>query len=143
MLNLSSRDAQLFEVEAIRETLRVNRDHKVHQGSLKSAMLLSKLVQPCASLGISIDAAATFDLANVLWDQGEMTTSIRMLQQLINQTELRKQSIPVNPAQVLASLVSYGFLSHDSANFKQRVTTSQKRDSKSLTPSFVTILTQP
>ena len=106
MLNLSTRDAQLLEVEAIRESLRINRDHNVHQGSLKSAMLLSKLVDPCASLGISIDAAAAYDLANVLWDQGEMTTSIRMLQQLIDQSDLRKQSIPVNPAKVLASLVS-------------------------------------
>jgi len=76
------------------------------QASLKSAILLSKLIQPCAQLGLTIDAAATFDLANVLWDQGEMTTSIRMLQQLNGQIELHGQSIPVNRAEVLASLVS-------------------------------------
>lgn len=106
MLRVSSRDAQLLEVEVIRESLRINRDHNVHQGSLKSAMLLSKHIEPCANLGVSIDAAATFDLANVLWDQGEMTTSIQMLQQLIDQTDLGKQTISVNRAQVLASLVS-------------------------------------
>jgi ataxia telangiectasia mutated family protein len=106
MLKLSSRDAQLLEVEAIRESLRVSRDHDVLQASLKSAISLSKLIQPCAQLGITIDAAAMFGLANVLWDQGEMTTSIRMLQQLKDQNDLHTQSIPVNRAEVLASLVS-------------------------------------
>ncbi|KAK2789529.1 Serine/threonine-protein kinase tel1 [Onygenales sp. PD_12] len=104
MLGLSSREAQLLEVKAVRESLRISREHDEHQASLKSAILLSKLIKPCAELGVFIDAAATFDLANVLWDQGEMTTSIQMLQQLNEQNDLGKQSIPVNKAEVLASL---------------------------------------
>ncbi|ODH39151.1 hypothetical protein ACO22_02001 [Paracoccidioides brasiliensis] len=104
MLGLSSRDAQLLEVKAIRESLKISREHDEHQASLKSAISLCKLIQPCADLGVFIDAAATFDLANVLWDQGEMTTSIQILQQLNEQKDLPKQSIPVNKAEVLASL---------------------------------------
>ncbi|KKZ63614.1 hypothetical protein EMCG_02055 [[Emmonsia] crescens] len=104
MLSLSSRDAQLLEVKAIRASLKLSREHDEHQASLKSAISLSKLIKPCADLGVFIDAAATFDLANVLWDQGEMTTSIQMLQQLNEQNDLQKQSIPVNKAEVLASL---------------------------------------
>ncbi|OJD11921.1 hypothetical protein AJ78_07406 [Emergomyces pasteurianus Ep9510] len=104
MLSLSSRDAQLLEVKAIRASLRISREHDEHQASLKSAISLSKLIKPCADLGVFIDAAATFDLANVLWDQGEMTTSIQMLKQLNEQNDLQKQSIPVNKAEVLASL---------------------------------------
>ncbi|KAL1956014.1 hypothetical protein VTO42DRAFT_7829 [Malbranchea cinnamomea] len=103
-LGLTSHHAQLLEVEAIRESLRINRDHNEQQGSLKCAMLLSKLVEPCVGLGVSIDAAATFDLANVLWDQGEMTASIGMLRRLTEQPDLEKQSIPINRAQVLARL---------------------------------------
>lgn len=106
MTKLSSRSAQLLEVESIRESLKIYRQHEVHQGSLKSAMSLSKLIQPCSELGVTIDAAATYDLANVLWDQGEMTTSIKMLQQLSEQGDLSKQSVPVSRAEVLASLVS-------------------------------------
>lgn len=106
MLNLSSRDSQLLEVKSVRETLRISREHNVHQSSLKAATLFSKLVEPCSLAGVDIDAAANLDLANVLWDQGEMTTSIRMLQQLSHQKDLHKQSIPVNKAEVLASLVN-------------------------------------
>ncbi|KAK2873270.1 hypothetical protein FQN49_002477 [Arthroderma sp. PD_2] len=102
--NLSSRDAQLLEAKCMRESLKISREHEISQASLQSAMSLSKLVQPCAELGIKIDAAAAFDLANVLWDQGEMTTSIQILQNLSNQKNLQKQTIPVSPAEVLASL---------------------------------------
>lgn len=54
-----------------------------------------------------IDGAAKFDLANVLWDQGEMTASIRMLQQLKGQNDLPKQAIPLSRADLLITLVSY------------------------------------
>lgn len=69
-------------------------------------MCLSKLAQTCASKDINIDGAAKFDLANVLWDQGEMTTSIRMLQQLNGQTDLHRQTIPISRAELLVTLVS-------------------------------------
>ena len=105
MVKQSSRDAQLFEVKVIRESLRVSREHEALQASLKSAISLSKLVEPCAEAGVNVSAAAKYDLANVLWDQGEMTTSIRMLQQLNGQNDLHKQAIPVSRAEVLANLV--------------------------------------
>lgn len=105
-INLSDRDAQLLEIKAIRQSLEVARDHEVSQASLKSAICLSNLTKPCASLGINIDAAAMFDLANVLWDQGEMAASIRMLQQLKGQNDLSKQAIPVSRAELLVTLVS-------------------------------------
>lgn len=69
-------------------------------------MSLSKLAEPCAELGMNIDGAAKFDLANVLWDQGEMTASIRMLQQLKGQNDLHKQAIPLSRAELLVTLVS-------------------------------------
>lgn len=105
MLKQNSRDAQLFEVKVIRESLRIGREHDALQASLKSAILLSNLVEPCEELGVNISAAANNDLANVLWDQGEMTTSIRMLQQLRDRNDLHKQAIPVSRAEVLANLV--------------------------------------
>lgn len=58
------------------------------------------------SFELNIDGAAKFDLANVLWDQGEMTASIRMLQQLKGQYDLPNQAIPLSRAELLVTLVS-------------------------------------
>ncbi|GBF60735.1 serine/threonine-protein kinase [Trichophyton mentagrophytes] len=104
MINLNSRDAQILEAKCIRESLRISTEHGIPQASLQSAMSLSKLVQPCAELGVKIDAATAFDLANVLWDQGEMKTSIKILQNLSSQKGLHSQTIPVSVAEILASL---------------------------------------
>lgn len=73
------------------------------------ATYLSKLVEPCAQLGLNIDAAVQYDLAKVLWDQGEMVTSIRMLQELNGHGDLQKQALPISRAEILANLVWTSF----------------------------------
>lgn len=105
--SLSPRDAQLLEVKVIRQSLDITRSHGVSQASLKSAISLSKLSDPCAALGMNIEGASKFDLANVLWDQGEMTASIRMLQHLKGQGDLHKQAIPLSRPELLVTLVSF------------------------------------
>lgn len=105
-IGISDSDAQLLEAKVIRQSLDITRSHEIPQASLKSAICLSKLSGICSSLGINIEGAAKFDLANVLWDQGEMTTSIGMLQQLNDQNDLHKQTIPISPAELLVTLVS-------------------------------------
>lgn len=119
-MNLSDSDAQLLEVNVIRRSLDIARNHDMPQASLKSAICLSKLAESCSSKGISIEGAAKFDLANVLWDQGEMTTSIRMLQQLSSQNNLHKQAVPISRAELLVTLVSYLFA--PMLLFRQRLT---------------------
>jgi serine-protein kinase ATM len=106
-VNITSREAQLLYAKVLRESLRISKDHESSQGSLRSAISLSKLAESSAAVGISIDAASRFDLANVLWDQGEMTTSIRMLQGLSDRNDLHKQVIAVSRAEILSSLVSH------------------------------------
>uniref|UniRef100_A0A093Y128 Serine/threonine-protein kinase Tel1 n=2 Tax=Talaromyces marneffei PM1 TaxID=1077442 RepID=A0A093Y128_TALMA len=103
-LKLTSRASQLLEVKALRESFKISRELEGSQEALTSAISLSKLVQPCTALGLSIENAAKYDMANVLWDQGEMTTSIRMLQQLNERGDLQKQALVVSRAEVLASL---------------------------------------
>ncbi|KAJ5587425.1 uncharacterized protein N7459_003190 [Penicillium hispanicum] len=97
-------ESRLLEAKVFRQSLEITRSHGVSQASLKSAINLSKLAGPCADLGINIDGAAQFDLANVLWDQGEMTASIRMLQQLKGQGDLHKQAIPISRSELLVTL---------------------------------------
>ncbi|KAH8427206.1 DNA-binding protein kinase TEL1 [Aspergillus melleus] len=103
-INLNDRQAQLLEVNVIRQSLNTTRNHGIAQASLKSAVCLSKLADHCTSLGINVEGAAKFDLANVLWDQGEMTASIRMLQQLNEQNDLHKQAVPLSRADLLVTL---------------------------------------
>lgn len=106
VVKLNPESAYLLQAKVIKESLSITRDHQVLQASLKCAISLSKLTQLCATLGVDIDGSAKFDLANVLWDQGEMTTSIQMLQQLNDQNNLHKQAIPVSRALLLSRLVS-------------------------------------
>ncbi|OGE53232.1 hypothetical protein PENARI_c008G12144 [Penicillium arizonense] len=101
---LSLDDSRLLEAKVIRQSLEVTRSHGISQASLKSAMNLSKLAEPCAALGMNIEGAAKFDLANVLWDQGEMTASIRMLQHLKGQNDLHNQAIPLSRPELLVTL---------------------------------------
>lgn len=103
-LNMTPSDSRLLEAKVFRQSLEIARSHGISQASLKSAISLSKLSEPCAKLGLRIDGAATFDLANVLWDQGEMTASIRMLQELRDHNDLHKQAIPLSRAELLVTL---------------------------------------
>ncbi|PKY03552.1 serine/threonine-protein kinase tel1 [Aspergillus campestris IBT 28561] len=103
-IDIGDRDAQLLEVKVIRQSLAVTRSHGIPQASLKSAVCLSKLSQQCMLQDINVEGAVKFDLANVLWDQGEMTASIQMLQQLKNQNDLHKQAIPISRAELLVTL---------------------------------------
>ncbi|KAJ5678082.1 uncharacterized protein N7477_003715 [Penicillium maclennaniae] len=101
---LSAGESRLLEANVFRQSLEITRNHGVSQASLKSAITLSKLAESCAELGVDIEGAAKFDLANVLWDQGEMTASIRMLQHLKGQGDLHRQAIPISRAELLVTL---------------------------------------
>ncbi|KAL2821528.1 hypothetical protein BJX63DRAFT_378450 [Aspergillus granulosus] len=103
-LNLSDYDAQLLEVKVIRQSLDIARNHGIAQASLKSAVYLSKLSDQCISIGLNVEGVAKFDLANVLWDQGEMAPSIQILQQLRDRNDLHKQAIPISRAELLVTL---------------------------------------
>ncbi|KAL3486656.1 hypothetical protein BJX62DRAFT_241792 [Aspergillus germanicus] len=102
--NLSDYDAQLLEVKVIRQSLDIARNHGIAQASLKSAVYLAKLSDQCVSLGLNVEGVAKFDLANVLWDQGEMAPSIQILQQLRDRNDLHKQAIPISRAELLVTL---------------------------------------
>ncbi|KAJ5719360.1 hypothetical protein N7493_007815 [Penicillium malachiteum] len=101
---MSLADSRILETKVFRKSLEITRAHGVSQASLKTAISLSRMAGPCAELGMNIDGVAKFDLANVLWDQGEMTASIRMLQQLKGQSDLHKQAIPLRRSELLVTL---------------------------------------
>lgn len=104
-MGISKRDAHFLEVTAVRETLRMSRKLEAAQSALNGAIYLSRLVTASAEVGLDIQVVSSLDLAKVLWDHGEKTTSVRILQDLCEHRDLPKQTIPVSRAQLLADLV--------------------------------------
>jgi ataxia telangiectasia mutated family protein len=112
----NARDARLIEVHTLLESSRMSRNHGALQNSLTTATYLSGLTEPCNKLGLEIGAIAQFEVANVLWDQGEMMASIRVLQSLNTLPDLRKQTVPVGKPELLAKLVSQSIHNNSAAS---------------------------
>lgn len=75
-------DLRFFQKEALEHSVDIFRRHGALQESLTAATYLVDLVEPCRKLGLETEFDAKFQVALVLWDQGEKTTSVRLLQQL-------------------------------------------------------------
>lgn len=103
--------SRFFEARALMDACQISRNHNVLQTSLSYATYLDQLVVPCQKAGIAIRVAAAFQAASVLWDQGEMVTSIRMLQSLIKKTKndiaFQNQSIPIGEPELLSKVVRF------------------------------------
>ena len=84
----------------------MSRRHSALQNALAAATYLNRLVQPCKELGMDISAAVQLESAGVLWDQGEMGASIKLLQELNSTIDTGKHTIHVGKPELLAKLVS-------------------------------------
>lgn len=110
IIGVSQQEIRLVEVNSILRSSRICRDHGALQNSLTAATYLTSIIEPCGKLGLEITAAVQSEEANVLWDQGEMTASIRILQNLNTSIDLSRQSIPVGKSGLLAQLVRMSIL---------------------------------
>lgn len=102
-ISVDSRTSRELQFRTIQESLRISRDHNELQVATKSAVLLTKMVPLCQQQGLSVDIAAQFELAQVLWDQGEASRSIQLLKD-IQQEKLASQTVEVNMSRVLSTL---------------------------------------
>ncbi|KAL9603048.1 MAG: hypothetical protein Q9219_001412 [cf. Caloplaca sp. 3 TL-2023] len=98
------RDARIIEARALLSSSQMSRRHGALQNALAVTTYLNRLVQPCKDLGIDISAGVQLESANVLWDQGEMTASINMLQDLKANMTPGKHAIHVGKPELLAKL---------------------------------------
>ena len=105
ILRVSPREARVIETRALLASSKVSRHHGALQSSLATATYLARLVEPCKEVGLEIIAGSKYEEAKVLWDQGEMTASIRMLQDLEHSIGLSGQAIQVGKPELLAKLV--------------------------------------
>lgn len=106
MLHVSPRDVRSLEVQALLTSSSLSRKHGALEESLAAATYLSDLAPTCLEAGLNIGAAAQYEVASVLWDHGETSTSIRMLQQLDANFNLQEQASAVARSTLLAKLVS-------------------------------------
>ncbi|KAF2744994.1 hypothetical protein M011DRAFT_470010 [Sporormia fimetaria CBS 119925] len=93
-----------MEVEALIQSSTVGRKHGALQESLSSVTYLADIAPQCKSIGLDIEAAAQHEVANVLWDQGESETSIRIRQHLIRHTKFDSQATDISLSVLLARL---------------------------------------
>lgn len=106
LLKISARDARSLESQLLLASSHMSRAHGAIQNALSTVTYLTELVEPCKEVGVDISAAVRLASANVLWDQGEMTASIRILQDLQEGLDSNVQLIEVSRPEVLAKLVS-------------------------------------
>lgn len=104
LLKTSQRDARSLESHLLLESSHMSRAHGAIQNALSTVTYLTELVTPCKEVGVDIGAVVRLASANVLWDQGEMTASIRILQDLQVSLESRGQLIEVSKPELLAKL---------------------------------------
>ncbi|UKZ56595.1 Serine/threonine-protein kinase tel1 [Trichoderma virens] len=93
-----------MEIKSMLLASGIYRYHQATQESLNISTALSDLIKPCEDLGVHVDVAIKIEVANSLWDHGEMTTSIKMLQGIDNITALKKQAIPVSRSDLLSKI---------------------------------------
>lgn len=104
IININASESRFVEVQTTLLSSSLSRAHGALQESLTSATYLTSLIGPCQALGLNIEATAHLEAANALWEQGEMTSSIGMLQALEKNTTLKKQTIPVGRSDLLAKI---------------------------------------
>lgn len=94
-----------MEAEALVSSSTIYRRHGALQESLASVTYLSDIVPQCRAAGLDIEAIAQHEVASVLWEQGEVETSIRMRQHLIEHANLESQDTDISLPVLLAKLV--------------------------------------
>ncbi|KAF4634334.1 hypothetical protein G7Y89_g3781 [Cudoniella acicularis] len=104
LINVELVDTRLVEVRASLLASTLNRAHSALQESLSLATSMMDLIPLCSSLSLHLDAAIHVEAANALWDQGEMASSIGMLQALDSASILKRQNIPVGRSDLLSKI---------------------------------------
>jgi serine-protein kinase ATM len=104
MINVKALDTRLVEVQSALLASTINRAHNALQESLSLATSMIGLIGPCREVGLNPEVAIHLETANALWDQGEMTSSIGMLQSLDDVHLLKNQSIPVGRSNLLSRI---------------------------------------
>lgn len=94
--------SRLVEIRSMLLSSSIYRVHNATQESLNLSTSLTDLIESSEEAGLYVDAAINIEVANSLWDHGEMIPSIRMLQNIDKESILKKQSVPVSRSDLLS-----------------------------------------
>ncbi|KAF4342363.1 serine threonine kinase TEL1 [Fusarium beomiforme] len=103
-IKISTAAARQMEVETMITASQIYRCHEATQESLRISTGLTRLIPTCAAFDIHVDAAVNIETANSLWDYGQMSTSIRMLQCIDRDASLKKQTLTVSRSDLLSKI---------------------------------------
>ncbi|KAM0722478.1 hypothetical protein Q7P37_001919 [Cladosporium fusiforme] len=92
------------EAQALLSYSALARHHAQLQTALCAATQVNDLALDLKSSGIRIDAAAKHEVASVLWDSQESTTSVKMLRDTLRSDDIENQDIAVGRSGLLAQL---------------------------------------
>ncbi|KAK3340658.1 hypothetical protein B0H65DRAFT_266975 [Neurospora tetraspora] len=101
---LTPADARLVQIRGMLVSSDIYRFHRATQETLNLSTALTDLIKPSEQMGLTVDAAIRMEAANSLWDQGEMISSIRMLQNIDKDSSLKKQTVPVSRSDLLSKI---------------------------------------
>ncbi|KAK8157420.1 hypothetical protein IWX90DRAFT_323614 [Phyllosticta citrichinensis] len=107
MVDTKPKELRRCQQEALTDSVDIFRRHGALQESLTAATYLMDLVEPCRKVQLETEADAKYQIALVLWDQGEKTTSVRMLQKLEEETRNADGEQVVSRAALLTMLGNY------------------------------------
>jgi serine-protein kinase ATM len=110
ILHVAPKDCRKVELQDLLSTMNLARQNGSSKDSLAAATYLSDIVPACRSIGLRVEAAADFEAAEVLWDQGEIHASIRSLRKILADEDFEKADFAPSSASVLAKLVWIGSL---------------------------------
>lgn len=101
---ISVADLRQIEVKSLLMSSGIYRYYQATQETINISTLLMKLIPVCEEQGLHVDAAIKMEAANSLWDHGEMSTSISMLQGIDRDSSLKKQTIVVSRSDLLSKI---------------------------------------
>ncbi|CCU81729.1 phosphotidylinositol kinase Tel1, partial [Blumeria hordei DH14] len=104
MMKLGLANCRLMEVKTALLSSNIYRSHGALQEVLSLATSMIDLIQPCQLVGINPEVAIHLEAAKTLWSQGELSSSIGMLQTLDQTTILDKQTIHIGRSDLLARI---------------------------------------
>lgn len=97
-------ESLLFEIRAVRDSLATGRIHDASQFCLNRAMYLNELQKMAGQVKLNTHNVITYDVANILWSQGEISAPVAMLKALQVAKHSESSEMTISKAELLTDL---------------------------------------
>lgn len=104
-LGLKEREGREVQVRYLLQFCKFGLKQNGVNETLSTATYLNDLIPICKAIGLKIEPQVTETIADILWAQGEQTTSIHMLESLTNNDSSSSPAAELQKATILAKLV--------------------------------------